>query len=189
MQTDKAYPPAPGQPAPMYTPPVGTPSGQAGEGGYVQQGFAAQPQPQGQMSPAQVGEEYRGQLFAQCAQGNHQPSKKYGVFGIIVAVVCFPCGLLALLVDVETNRTSATAQKRLRMYANIISPTQAMPEEASESSWWFQSVALLIVPVSNNEAASADGGTAGYDAYTADLDSHSFVSIVDGYVTDFFFVE
>ncbi|KAJ7788036.1 hypothetical protein B0H14DRAFT_3504672 [Mycena olivaceomarginata] len=57
--------------------------------------------PQTQLSAAQIGENFRGQLFAQCAQGIHQPTTKYGVFGIITAVVCFPCGLIALCIDVE----------------------------------------------------------------------------------------
>ncbi|KAJ6529433.1 hypothetical protein DFH09DRAFT_1185103 [Mycena vulgaris] len=73
--------------------------------GYAQQpmaqGYAPQPQLQTQLSAAQIGENFRGQLFAQCAQGIHQPTTKYGVFGIITAVVCFPCGLIALFIDVE----------------------------------------------------------------------------------------
>ncbi|KAJ7766439.1 hypothetical protein B0H14DRAFT_3510039 [Mycena olivaceomarginata] len=79
--------------------------------GYAQQpqGYAPQPQAsqftfqrlQTQLSAAQIGENFRGQLFAQCAQGIHQPTTKYGVFGIITAVVCFPCGLIALFIDVE----------------------------------------------------------------------------------------
>ncbi|KAJ7070450.1 hypothetical protein B0H15DRAFT_966299 [Mycena belliarum] len=62
------------------------------------QGYAAQPQ---MMNPAQAGEMYRAQLFAQCAQGIHQPSTKYGMCGIITAVLCFPCGLIALFIDTE----------------------------------------------------------------------------------------
>ncbi|KAJ7330295.1 hypothetical protein DFH08DRAFT_882337 [Mycena albidolilacea] len=71
--------------------------------GYAQQpqGYAPQPQLQTQLSAAQIGENFRGQLFAQCAQGIHQPTTKYGVFGIITAIVCFPCGLIALFIDVE----------------------------------------------------------------------------------------
>ncbi|KAJ7905593.1 hypothetical protein B0H14DRAFT_2660815 [Mycena olivaceomarginata] len=53
------------------------------------------------MSAQQVGEQYRAQLYAQCAQGIHQPTTKYGVFGIITAVVCFPIGLICLFVDTE----------------------------------------------------------------------------------------
>lgn len=36
-------------------------------------------------------------VFAMCAQGNHDVTTKYGMAGIITAIVCFPCGLLALL--------------------------------------------------------------------------------------------
>ncbi|KAI0092080.1 hypothetical protein BDY19DRAFT_928227, partial [Irpex rosettiformis] len=39
------------------------------------------------------------QVMARCAQGNHDPETKYGVFGIIMAVVCFPCGLICLCKD------------------------------------------------------------------------------------------
>ncbi|KXN87331.1 hypothetical protein AN958_08956 [Leucoagaricus sp. SymC.cos] len=36
-----------------------------------------------------------------CAQGNHARTRKYGPCGLITAIVLFPIGLLALLVDVE----------------------------------------------------------------------------------------
>ncbi|KAJ7448341.1 hypothetical protein FB451DRAFT_1567269 [Mycena latifolia] len=80
------------------------PGGTYGPPLYAQPGPPADYQPQASHAPqshANIGESYRNGLFAQCAQGIHQPSKKYGVFGIIVAVVCFPCGLIALFVDVE----------------------------------------------------------------------------------------
>ena len=35
-------------------------------------------------------------VFALCAQGQHDVTNKYGVVGIILAIVCFPCGLFAL---------------------------------------------------------------------------------------------
>ncbi|KAJ4475217.1 hypothetical protein C8J55DRAFT_517635 [Lentinula edodes] len=53
------------------------------------------------MSVEQAGEQYRTQLFAQCAQGIHDPDTKYGVCGIITAVVCFPIGLICLFTDTE----------------------------------------------------------------------------------------
>ena len=31
-----------------------------------------------------------------CAAGNHDYTKKYGVCGIITAILCFPCGLICL---------------------------------------------------------------------------------------------
>lgn len=50
---------------------------------------------------AQVGDQYRQELMAQCAQGRHQVQKKYGVCGIICAVCLFPIGLFCLLCDVK----------------------------------------------------------------------------------------
>ncbi|KAJ7449900.1 hypothetical protein FB451DRAFT_1410687 [Mycena latifolia] len=98
-------PPEPAGP-PVYTPPPLNPQ----QSGYAQpppqnypqpqQGYAPQPQPQ-QRTAAQVGEDYRAQLFAQCAQGIHQPTTKYGICGIITAVVCFPIGLICLFTDTE----------------------------------------------------------------------------------------
>ncbi len=35
--------------------------------------------------------------LARCARGDHDVETKYGVCGIITAVVCFPCGLICLL--------------------------------------------------------------------------------------------
>ncbi|KAK7467216.1 hypothetical protein VKT23_004274 [Stygiomarasmius scandens] len=86
--------PPPQQPSPAYTSPY-PPQGQS----YPQdQPVNTQPPP---MSNAQLGDQYRSALFAQCAQGIHQPETKYGVCGIITAVVCFPCGLICLFSDTE----------------------------------------------------------------------------------------
>ncbi|KAL1701386.1 hypothetical protein EV121DRAFT_294292 [Schizophyllum commune] len=63
------------------------------------------PPPPQQMSAAQVGEQYRAELLAQCAQGIHDPQRKYGVCGIITAVLCFPCGLICLFSDAEKRCT------------------------------------------------------------------------------------
>ncbi|KAI0339016.1 hypothetical protein BDW22DRAFT_1337059 [Trametopsis cervina] len=54
---------------------------------------------------AQLGMQYQQQLFARCARGDHDIERKYGVCGIITSVICFPIGLLALLVDVEQKCT------------------------------------------------------------------------------------
>ena len=35
-------------------------------------------------------------VMARCARGEHDPETKYGVVGIILAIVCFPCGLICL---------------------------------------------------------------------------------------------
>ncbi|KAF7338226.1 hypothetical protein MVEN_02047800 [Mycena venus] len=109
-------PPVEPQGPPMYSGPPGPPQHQGSyqqppqsfqqPQGYApqQQGYAPHPTPQthpSQMSAQQVGEQYRAQLFAQCAQGIHQPTTKYGVCGIITAVVCFPIGLICLFIDTE----------------------------------------------------------------------------------------
>ncbi|KAI0720584.1 hypothetical protein C8T65DRAFT_735911 [Cerioporus squamosus] len=47
------------------------------------------------------GKTYQENLMSLCASGQHDPTKKYGIFGIIMAVVCFPCGLICLFSDVE----------------------------------------------------------------------------------------
>ncbi|KIK66853.1 hypothetical protein GYMLUDRAFT_218270 [Collybiopsis luxurians FD-317 M1] len=46
-----------------------------------------------------AGEQYQAQLLGQCAQGIHDPETKYGVCGIITAVICFPIGLICLFSD------------------------------------------------------------------------------------------
>ena len=38
-----------------------------------------------------------GVVMNMCAAGNHDPSKKYGICGILTAIFCFPCGLICLL--------------------------------------------------------------------------------------------
>ncbi|KZT73875.1 hypothetical protein DAEQUDRAFT_721356 [Daedalea quercina L-15889] len=63
-----------------------------------QQPIPSVPQP---MSDAAVGASFQNQLLAQCARGQHQVTKKYGVCGIICAVCLFPIGLLCLLCDVK----------------------------------------------------------------------------------------
>ncbi|THU83143.1 hypothetical protein K435DRAFT_690119 [Dendrothele bispora CBS 962.96] len=57
--------------------------------------------PQQEKSAAQIGEEYRAALFAQCAQGRHSPKTTYGPCGIITAIICFPFGLICLFSDTE----------------------------------------------------------------------------------------
>ncbi|EKM59148.1 uncharacterized protein PHACADRAFT_205323 [Phanerochaete carnosa HHB-10118-sp] len=48
---------------------------------------------------AKVGVDYQNELMARCARGNHDAVTKYGTFGIIMAIVCFPCGLICLCSD------------------------------------------------------------------------------------------
>ncbi|TBU29953.1 hypothetical protein BD311DRAFT_247430 [Dichomitus squalens] len=44
---------------------------------------------------------FENAVIAMCAQRNYDAKTKYGVVGTILAVVCFPCGLFALLCDHE----------------------------------------------------------------------------------------
>ncbi|EJF63327.1 hypothetical protein DICSQDRAFT_168209 [Dichomitus squalens LYAD-421 SS1] len=44
-----------------------------------------------------AGKEYQANLMNMCASGNHDYTKKYGICGIICAIVLFPCGLICLL--------------------------------------------------------------------------------------------
>ncbi|KAL0946616.1 hypothetical protein HGRIS_012813 [Hohenbuehelia grisea] len=84
QQQQQAYPPQNGmqspplvhQPPPMTSPPV-------------------------QRTAAEVGRDYQAELFARCAQGLHEPTTKYGMCGIITAVICFPIGLICLFTDTE----------------------------------------------------------------------------------------
>ncbi|KAK0196937.1 hypothetical protein F5146DRAFT_1129733 [Armillaria mellea] len=105
------------QPEPEYHPPQAPP--EYGRGMYSgqpqppppqsynmqppqQQSFNMQPpQPPPAKTPAQIGDEYRSALYAQCAAGVHEPTTKFGVCGIITAVVCFPIGLICLFIDTE----------------------------------------------------------------------------------------
>ncbi|TBU29940.1 hypothetical protein BD309DRAFT_949373 [Dichomitus squalens] len=48
-----------------------------------------------------AGKEYQANLMNMCASGNHDYTKKYGICGIICAIVLFPCGLICLFTDVE----------------------------------------------------------------------------------------
>ncbi|KAL1682947.1 hypothetical protein EV122DRAFT_286854 [Schizophyllum commune] len=57
--------------------------------------------PQQAMSTAQVGEQYQAELLAKCAQGSHDVKKQYGTCGIVMAIVCFPMGLICLFRDRE----------------------------------------------------------------------------------------
>ncbi|KIM47069.1 hypothetical protein M413DRAFT_440610 [Hebeloma cylindrosporum] len=60
---------------------------------------APAPVPVDPAAAAAIGQQYRDQLFAQCAIGNHERTTNYGIGGIIAAIVCFPCGLICLFAD------------------------------------------------------------------------------------------
>lgn len=65
-----------------------------------------QQQPSVQASnAAQIGEQYRAQQFALCAAGNHERRSKYGMLGIVCAIVFFPIGFLCMFADVEETCT------------------------------------------------------------------------------------
>ncbi|KAF8800560.1 hypothetical protein BYT27DRAFT_7262720 [Phlegmacium glaucopus] len=53
--------------------------------------------------PANAGQQYRDQLFALCAQGQHERKTEYGVCGIITAIACFPIGLICLFMDTNVK--------------------------------------------------------------------------------------
>ncbi|KAJ3512752.1 hypothetical protein NLJ89_g3341 [Agrocybe chaxingu] len=57
--------------------------------------------PMSPTSAATLGQQYRDQLFAQCALGNHEKTTRYGICGIIAAIVLFPFGLICLFTDTE----------------------------------------------------------------------------------------
>ncbi|KAF8155761.1 hypothetical protein B0H34DRAFT_798882 [Crassisporium funariophilum] len=61
-----------------------------------------------------AGEAYRDQLFAQCAQGNHERKTEYGMCGILTAVFCFPCGLICLFSDSQEkcSRCGVSLEKK-----------------------------------------------------------------------------
>ncbi|KAF9539248.1 hypothetical protein CPC08DRAFT_594992, partial [Agrocybe pediades] len=48
---------------------------------------------------AAAGNQYRAEIFARCARGEHQVGRKYGTFGVIMALACFPIGLICLFTD------------------------------------------------------------------------------------------
>ena len=46
-------------------------------------------------------------VLAKCARGEHDPGYKYGVFGILVGLVCCPCGFaLTLYVAIITTNSA-----------------------------------------------------------------------------------
>ncbi|EJF63325.1 hypothetical protein DICSQDRAFT_179313 [Dichomitus squalens LYAD-421 SS1] len=90
----------------MAPPPQGPPHQQSFQSGYNSAQGVGPIGPQSGYPPVSTiglnpGAQYQQQLFAMCAQGNHDVTTKYGIGGIIVSVVCFPCGLFALLCDQE----------------------------------------------------------------------------------------
>lgn len=86
-------PPPPPQ-SPLGYPPVSPPA--AGPGAGPGPGAPQPPQ-----TDAQLAAQYQQQLFARCARGDHDVSKKYGPCGIITAVLLFPIGLICLFMDVD----------------------------------------------------------------------------------------
>ncbi|KAI0769988.1 hypothetical protein C8Q74DRAFT_864828 [Fomes fomentarius] len=107
------------QPQQQYASPQGPPpQGQLPKDGYFNTqaqgpvgGVTGYPPAQTpQMANMSAGQQYQQQLFAQCAAGNHDVTTKYGVFGIIMAVVCFPCGLICLT---DTEKRCARCGVRL----------------------------------------------------------------------------
>ena len=54
--------------------------------------------------------------MSMCAAGNHDYTKKYGVCGIITAIICFPCGLICLLY-VFTSYCASTGDTVAHLFA------------------------------------------------------------------------
>ncbi|KAI8986061.1 hypothetical protein BD414DRAFT_461442 [Trametes punicea] len=113
-QGDTAAPPYPTQQGPFihqqqtgYGPPPPAPSlgkrqGQSNGGpGAPLQGPGAGGYPPQAAGAAMPGAQYQERLMAMCASGNHDIEKHHGIAGIIGAIICFPIGLLCLLLDVE----------------------------------------------------------------------------------------
>jgi len=48
---------------------------------------------------AGLGQQYQAQQFGKCAMGDHAITSKFGVMGIICAIVFFPLGLICLMAD------------------------------------------------------------------------------------------
>jgi len=48
-----------------------------------------------------MGAQYRNQLWARCASGDHDVTTTFGLCGIICAVLLFPIGLICLCLDSE----------------------------------------------------------------------------------------
>jgi len=67
--------------------------------------FVQQQPPTQASTAAQIGEQFRAPQFAQCAIGNHEMSRKYGMLGIVCAIVFFPIGFLCMFADVEETCT------------------------------------------------------------------------------------
>ncbi|KAJ7632707.1 hypothetical protein FB45DRAFT_512507 [Roridomyces roridus] len=88
--TLQGYPPTPSYAYPPTTPQQ--------EQYKPPQSQAPQTQP---LSTAQIGEQYRAELFAKCAAGAHEPRTRFGVCGIITGVLLFPIGLICLFADSE----------------------------------------------------------------------------------------
>ncbi|KAI0769989.1 hypothetical protein C8Q74DRAFT_864692 [Fomes fomentarius] len=55
----------------------------------------------GRVSLRMDGKAYQANLMDQCAAGNHDATKKYGICGILCAIFLFPCGLICLCTDSE----------------------------------------------------------------------------------------
>ncbi|CAL1712646.1 unnamed protein product [Somion occarium] len=92
-----------------YPYPQPKPSAQSARG---PSGRGPQPQfPPGSMQQmqmdAQIGAQYQQQLYAKCARGDHDVVTKFGVCGIITAVILFPIGLVCLFFSLDTDKKCA----------------------------------------------------------------------------------
>ncbi|KAF8274930.1 hypothetical protein EI94DRAFT_1824976 [Lactarius quietus] len=59
------------------------------------------PGPPGPQSANWNADQYRTQMFALCARGEHDVVTSFGLCGIICAILLFPIGLIFLCIDTE----------------------------------------------------------------------------------------
>ncbi|KAI9446369.1 hypothetical protein H4582DRAFT_1905215 [Lactarius indigo] len=93
LSQDSSSPGAP-QPQPQqYPPSAGNP--------IPPQWNNPRPGPGQQQTNWSEGEQYRNQMLALCARGDHDVVTSFGLCGIICAILLFPIGLIFLCIDTE----------------------------------------------------------------------------------------
>ncbi|KAF8970567.1 hypothetical protein BDZ97DRAFT_1789819 [Flammula alnicola] len=125
-----ATPPLPAPQQPTYRSEKGVPQPTSNEpsvkthhvSGFMASSTRGGPAPYMQGTSADIGAQYQAELFARCARGDHQWTTKFGLCGIITAIVrlvfaahsswtsilipqfqqcCFPIGLICLFLDTD----------------------------------------------------------------------------------------
>ncbi|TFY72688.1 hypothetical protein EVG20_g354 [Dentipellis fragilis] len=108
VETPAAPPPAypsqyPTSPGPSYYPQSPQANPEPRNSGYPPHSGPWSPRNQPPYDPQTqwLGEQYRSQLLARCAQGDHDVSTSFGLCGILCAILLFPLGLICLCIDTE----------------------------------------------------------------------------------------